>query len=209
MKKFYMLTVLLLCIAIGVEAQDKCSKYYPIKKDAFFTHTIYSNDPSVGGVEQGKVTYKVTEVGTNWALYTVKVEAMGFSRPEMLQRITCTDNGVSIRSMQPGSSQGSETTGANNFYLPNDLSVRASLDDVEMKLSSNGGYAMSRIMKNRLVVGTSESITTPAGTFPSCYKITFTTKMGPYVTHSEQWMAEGKGVIKTIEKDTLLEMKTF
>ena len=54
---------------------------------------------------------------------------MGFSRPEMKQKITCTDDGVVIKNMQPGSTEGSETTGDDNFYLPNDLSTAGSLDE--------------------------------------------------------------------------------
>lgn len=201
MRNLNIFLVIFLLATLTSFAQDKCSKFYPLIKDAYFTHTMYDKDPATGGVAQGKVTYRVTEAGDNWGYYTVKMEAMGFSRPEMKQKIICTDDGVVIKNMQPGSTQGSETTGDDNFYLPNDLSTAGTLDAVVMQLNNGRGTTMTRTMTNRQVVGMNESISTPAGTF-SCYKMTYTTTMDTYVTNTEQWMAEGKGVIKTIEKDS-------
>ncbi|MDJ0646376.1 MAG: hypothetical protein QNJ57_10380 [Flavobacteriaceae bacterium] len=197
MRKLNIVLGIFLLTALTAFAQDKCSKFYPLIKDAYFTHTMYSDEPSRGGIEHGKITYRVTEAGDNWGFYTVKLG----SRPEMKQKITCTDDGVVIKSMQPGSTQGSETDG-DNLYLPNDLSpLPKSLDDAIMKINNGAGVSMTRTMTSRMVVSDNESITTPAGTF-TCYKLTYTTEMGVFVTTSEQWMAENVGVIKTIEKDS-------
>ena len=200
MFKGYILSLMSLVTLVSGFAQNKCSKYYPIKKGAQFTHTIFSDEPSNGGVEQGKVIYKVNEVGANWAFYTVKIEAMGFSRPEIKQKIVCTDQGVSITN-QHSSAEKSDISGDSNFYLPNDLSATAVLDDVEMKLTHQGMASITRRITNRKVLGVNEAVTTPAGKF-SCYKLTQTTKMGTFTTFDTQWMGEDVGIVKTVERDS-------
>ncbi|NNC70936.1 MAG: hypothetical protein HKN90_08960 [Flavobacteriaceae bacterium] len=188
-----------MCIA-SLAAQDKCSKFYPITESASYVHTLYDNDNN----ELGKVTYSVNAIRVNSADYTVKIEAMGFSR-ESKYRINCYDTGVSMYPISTGlagARSGSATTTGDNIYLPNELEVGETLDDVEMNIRA-GSANMTRIMKDRKVLR-QETITTPVDTFEDCYVLEYFVEMGigpgmTMKTKTLQWLKEGVGVVRTEE----------
>ncbi len=191
----------------GIQAQDSCSKYYPMKEGTTFQITVYDKKNKVGSI----LNYEVIEAGKNTAEFNINItDEEGTSVANSQYGIQCENDGISIdfRSLmganflQQYKDTEMEMTGT-NLDLPNTLSPGLELPDASMEASFKTGPVKMKMridMINRKVVG-NESITTPAGTF-NCVVISYTTefKMGLKRSGlSKQWLAESIGLVKSEE----------
>lgn len=212
MKKIIISVVVLLCFGFYfANAQESCSKFYPMEEGTSFQYTMYNKKGKTEGVTDYKIKDVTDSGGSTSATFDIKfTDEKGKEVFNTEYKISCSENGIKIdynslmpsQMMEQYEEMGLEMdiTGT-DIKLPNDLSVGTTLDDANVSVSMN----MSGIKMNISVDQTNrkvekiESITTPAGTF-ECYLITETTKsktMGAtQEMNNKLWLAEGVGMIK-------------
>lgn len=212
MKKTLLSIVTLVFIGYQfINAQDACSKYYPMVEGSSFQYTMTDKKGKVEGVTDYTITNVSTDGGTTSATYDMKfTDKKGNEVFHNDYNISCSENGIKIdfNSLMPSQMMGQyeemgldmDITGT-DIEIPNELTVGATLDDANVSVAMN----MSGIKMNITVdqtnrkVEKSETVTTPAGTF-ECYLITETTKsktMGAaQETNNKMWLAAGVGMVK-------------
>ncbi len=211
MKKVVLSIFIIICTATTLQAQDGCSKYYPMVEGSTFEYTNYNKKGKVEGVTDYTVS-SVTEDGsaTKATLDLKMTDKKGKELFNSNYSFTCEDNMVKIdyKSLFPTQmmQQYAEMDldmdiSGTDIEIPNDLSVGKELSDANVSIQMN----MSGIKMNITVDQTNrkvekkENVTTPAGTF-ECYVLTEQTTsktMGATVKLSSKiWLAEGVGMIK-------------
>lgn len=195
----------------ALQAQENCSKYYPMHEGSSFEYTMYNKK----GKTEGVTNYTISEVSTSGGATSATFDLMytdkkGKEVYNSDYKITCSGNGITIdykslfpsQMMQQYEDMGLEMDfSGTDIQLPNDLSVGKELDDANMSVAMNmSGIKMNiSVDQTNRKVERKESVTTPAGTF-DCFVITETTSsttMG--ATHESTntlWLAEGVGMVK-------------
>ena len=225
MQKTILSILIMAFILVRLNAQDNCSKYYPMSEGSSFEYTNYSKKGKVDGVTNYTVS-SVTSQGTaTQATLDLKMsDKKGKELFTSNYSFTCENGLVKIdyQSLFPAQMMSQydkmgvemDITGT-DIELPNDLSVGEELADANVTINMNmSGIKMeiSVDQTNRKVLK-EESITTSAGTF-DCMVITETTTsktMGAnIVLNSKLWLAEDIGMIKqeTYKKNGDLMSKT-
>lgn len=194
---------------VNINAQNNCSKYYPMIEGASFEYTNYNKK----GKTEGTSSYKVTQVSTNGqnTSATMAIDLKDEKGKEIYKTdysFTCTGNMVTVdyKSLLPTSmleqykDMEIDISGT-DLELPNDLSVGKQLSDanVTMKVSMGGMNMNTTVDLVNRSVEKQESVTTPAGTF-DCYVIYSDNKIKAVMVKnsfpSRVWFAEGVGMIK-------------
>lgn len=208
-----------------LNAQDDCSKYYPMVDGSSFEYTNYNKKGKIDGVTNYTVS-SVTSLGAaTKATLELKIsDKKGKEVYELNYNFTCENNVVKVdykslfpaQMMQQYSKMDIEMDiSGTDIELPNDLNVGEELADANVTINMNiSGIKMEISVDqiNRKVIS-KESVTTAAGTF-DCMVITETTKsktMGAKIElNSKLWLAEGVGMIKqeTYKKNGDLISKT-
>ena len=203
-------SLLLAFLAIaGINAQNDCSNFYPLKEGTKFQITSYDKKDKLQTVMDYTVKSFTGDAATMaYEMYDEKGEMLVTSEYDM----TCTSDGISIdfkSLVAPGvfeqyKDMEVDMTGT-NLLLPNKLSAGQSLPDADMlmtvKIEPISMKLNARVF-NRKVEG-KETITTPAGTF-DCYVITYDheSKFGIKISGSaKQWLAEGVGLVSQADYD--------
>lgn len=225
MQKTILSILIMAFILVSLNAQDNCSKYYPMSEGSSFEYTNYSKKGKVDGVTNYTVS-SVTSQGTAIQA-TLDLKMFDKKGKELFTSnysFTCENGLVKIdyQSLFPAQMMSQydkmgvemDITGT-DIELPNDISVGEELADANVTINMNmSGIKMeiSVDQTNRKVLK-EESITTSAGTF-DCMVITETTTsktMGAnIVLNSKLWLAEDIGMIKqeTYKKNGDLMSKT-
>lgn len=197
---FYALTMLLSTCGWS----QSCSDFYPFTEGTSFQITSYSKKGKVAAVSD----YSVSNATGNTATITTQLKD---NKGEILSDgsfdITCNNNGIEMDVKSLLSPELFEQfkdfktdISGTNIVIPNDLSVGQELPDANMHMEVDmGGINMNMdvSLTNRKVVST-ESVTTPAGTF-DCFVISYTSniKMGMNRKGTaKQWFAKGIGMVK-------------
>jgi len=209
----------------SINAQNNCSKYYPMEEGASFTYTVYNKKGKVDGT----TSYTVTDIKndnnqTQSTLNMTYSDAKGKHSFDSNYGMTCTDMGIKIdyMSLMPSQMMNQykdmdvemDMEGI-DIELPNDLSVGQQLADANVNVSMNmSGIKMkisvSTVDRNVLA---KEQVTTPAGTF-DCYVLSETIQsksMGANLELiSKTWLAEGVGMIKneTYKKNGTMQSRS-
>lgn len=225
MKKTILVILTAAFVSVGIQAQDSCSKYYPMVEGSTFEYTNYNKKDKIEGVTNYTIA-SVTSVGsgTKATLDLKMIDKKGKELFATNYSFTCEDNIVKIdyQSLAPAQMMKQYTDmdlemdiSGTDIKLPSDLSVGKKLEDANITIAMN----MSGIKMNISVDQTNrkvlkeESVTTAAGTF-DCMVLSETTKtkaMGANIEmNSKLWLAEGVGMIKqeTYKKNGDLMSKT-
>lgn len=225
MKKTILSTLITAFALLNLNAQENCSKYYPMAEGSSFEYTNYNKKGKVDGVTNYTIS-SVTSKGTaTQATLDLKMsDKKGKELFSTNYSFTCENGLVKIdyQSLSPAQmmSQYNEmglemdVTGT-DIELPNDLIIGSDLADANIAINMKMSGIKMEInvdQTNRKVLN-EESVTTAAGTF-DCMVITETTTsktMGAnIVVNSKLWLAEGIGMIKqeTYKKNGDLMSKT-
>lgn len=211
MKKAFTSILSLVFGTVLLNAQETCSKYYPMEEGSSFQYTMFDKKGKTEGVTDYTIINVTTENGTTNATFDMKfTDNKGKQVFNSDYNISCTGDGITIdfeslfpnQMMQQYEEMGLEMDiSGTDIQLPNDLSVGKQLEDANVSVAMN----MSGIKMNITVDQTNrsvekkESVTTPAGTF-DCYVITETTTsktMGAtQEMNNKLWLAEGVGMVK-------------
>lgn len=225
MKKLLQHICIIVLAANFLNAQDVCSKYYPMVDGSSFEYTNYNKKGKIDGVTNYTVS-SVTSLGaaTKATLELKMSDKKGKEVYDLNYNFTCENNVVKVdykslfpaQMMQQYSEMDIEMDiSGTDIELPNNLNVGEELADANVTINMNiSGIKMEISVDqiNRKVIS-KESVTTAAGTF-DCMVITETTKsktMGAKIElNSKLWLAEGVGMIKqeTYKKNGDLMSKT-
>ncbi|TFH22696.1 MAG: hypothetical protein E4H10_13315 [Bacteroidia bacterium] len=203
MKKQIVCLLLGVLAISGINAQNDCSKFYPLTEGTKFQITSYGKKDKLSGVIDYVVKASTGDAATmSYEMYDDKGKMIVTSEYDM----TCTNDGISIdfkSLVAPGvieqyKDMEVDITGT-NLLLPNNLSAGQSLPDADMlmivKIEPIAMKLNAKVF-NRKVEG-KETITTPAGSF-DCFVITYSheSKMGiKFSGTAKQWLAEGVGMV--------------
>lgn len=208
MKRIIASIFLTLSFVITGNAQNTCSKYYPLTEGVQFQMTTYTNKNKIASVVDYKVKDVKSTANGETAIFLTTVKD---DKDKVIMQsetgISCSGEVVSMdftslvspMLMEQYKDMELEMSGT-NLDLPNNLSVGQELPEADLQMNMNmGGISMNMNIHilNRKVAG-AETVTTPAGTF-DCVVITYDTemKMGmKQKSSAKQWMAEGVGVVK-------------
>lgn len=196
---------------VFLNAQENCSKYYPMEEGSSFQYTMYDKKGKTEGVTDYTITNVTTENGTTNATFDMKfTDKKGKQVFNTDYNMSCTGDGITIdfeslfpsQMMTQYQEMGLEMdiTGT-DIQLPNDLSVGKKLEDANVSVAMNmSGIKMNiTVDQTNRMVENKESVTTPAGTF-DCYVITESTTsktMGAtQEMNNKLWLAEGVGMVK-------------
>ena len=202
--KNQIVSLLLGVLAIsGINAQNDCSKFYPLAEGTKFQITSYDKKGKMSAVIDYVVKASTGDAATiSYEMYDNKGKLIMTSEYGM----TCANDGISIdfkSLVAPGvleqyKDMEVDITGS-NLLLPNNLNAGQSLPDADMlmivKIEPIKMKLNAKVF-NRKVEGR-ETITTPAGSF-DCFVITFNheSKMGiKFSGTARQWLAEGVGMV--------------
>lgn len=206
--KLFTITLLLFAF-LASQAQDNCSRFYPMEEGTSFQYTSYNKK----GKTDGTADYKVTSIENSGSTTTATMDISFTDKKgekvfDQNYSFSCTGNMVTIdyeslvpkQMMEQYKDMDMEITGT-DIELPNDLSVGQQLQDANVTLKINmGAMNMNTTvdMVNRKVEK-QESVTTPAGTF-DCYVVYSENKskvmMAKHTFPSRVWLAEGVGMVK-------------
>lgn len=225
MKKTILVILTTVLLGISTNAQDNCSKYYPMVEGSSFEYTNYGKKGKIDGVTNYTISSVTSEGSATRATLDLKMhDKKGKEMFTSNYSFTCEDNMVKIdyqslfpaQMMKQYSDMDLEMDiSGTDIELPSDLSVGKELADANVSIAMNmSGIKMnvSVDQTNRKVIS-KENITTSAGSF-DCMVITETTKsktMGANIEmNSKLWLAEGVGMIKqeTYKKNGDLMSKT-
>ena len=187
----------------GINAQNDCSKFYPLTEGTKFQITSYGKKDKLSAVIDYVVKASIGDAATmSYEMHDDKGEMIFTSEYD----ITCANDGISIdfkSLVAPGvfeqyKDMEIDITGS-NVLIPNNLNAGQSLPDADMlmiiKIEPITMKLNAKVF-NRKVEG-KETITTPAGTF-DCFVITYDheSKMGiKFSGTAKQWLAEGVGMV--------------
>lgn len=194
-----------------VNAQEACSKFYPMAEGSSFQYTISNKKGKVEGVTDYVIKDVNTSGGSTNATFDIKfTDEKGKEVFKTDYQISCSDNGIKIdyNSLVPSQMMAQyedmgvemDITGT-DIEIPNDLNVGDVLKDANVSVALNMGAMKMNItvdQTNRKILG-KETVTTAAGTF-DCYVISedttskvmgVTTDMGNKI-----WLAEGVGMVR-------------
>ncbi len=196
---------------VFLNAQETCSKYYPMEEGSSFQYTMFDKKGKTEGVTDYTITNVTNEGGTTNATFDMKfTDEKGKQVFNTDYNISCTGDGITIdfeslfptQMMSQYQEMGIEMdiTGT-DIQLPNDLSVGKKLEDANVAVAMNmSGIKMNiTVDQTNRMVENKETVTTPAGTF-DCYVITESTTskiMGAtQEMNNKLWLAEGVGMVK-------------
>lgn len=208
-----MKTVVLLFLLVSFTSLSyaQCNPYFELKEGASWEMSSYN----AKGKPQGSTFYKVKSLEQSGDEFSAVIDfqIMDEKKKEVMTSeldLTCEDGTLHYdmrrfipqQSMEAYGQMDMEITGDNLEY-PKSLSVGDELKEgrMNMKISGEGmPFEMNfKIEVKDRKVEAKESITTPAGTF-DCYKIssiTSTKTIGNIEAKSVEWIAPGKGVVRT------------
>jgi len=212
MKRFFRITMLtagLLIWSLNAGAQE-CDTYFPYKEGTVLELTHYSaKDKEEGKTSQTVVSRKDDDDGFD-AVIRVSYEGQKASeRFESEFNVNCSGGTLRFdmrqfvnNEMLSAYKDMEVDVQGTDLQIPAKLSVGQQLPDgeISMKMSSQGMGAMNMTVHiiNRKVEG-KETLTTPMGSF-ECYKVVSDVETRMVVgmkSRTEEWIAEGLGVIKS------------
>ena len=225
MKKTILCILVLVFICINANAQNSCSKFYPLIEGSSFEYTNTNKKGKTEGVTSYTISSVTQEGATAVAKYDLKyLDKKGKELYKSNYSIRCSENGINIdyeslipsQMMSKYKDMGMEMDiSGTDIEIPNNLSVGKELADANVTVNIDMGAIKMNIsvdMRDRKVIK-KENITTSAGTF-DCYVLTqqITSKtMGANIQMSSRiWLAEGVGMVKqeTYKKNGDLMSKT-
>lgn len=212
MKKIFF-TPLLAALALlmggtGLQAQNSCDAYYPVRSGSVMELTHYNAKGKATAITHTEINEKSRE-GSR-IIFEATATAMDEKRKELSKNAyTMSCDGGEFRMDMRGSMTQPQMEGvtmeidADELVFPNTLTVGQELPEGSMTIkgSMNGMQIMNNTIRvyNRKVTG-SESKTTPAGTF-DCMVIEEDTDgsvMGmKFTTHSKTWISKGAGMVRS------------
>nr|WP_289644960.1 hypothetical protein [Maribacter aestuarii] len=141
-------SILVFAISIVfLNAQQNCSKYYPMQEGSSFQYTMYDKKGKMEGVTDYTITNVNSEGGTTNATFEMKfTDKKGKQVFNTDYNISCTDGGITIdfeslfptQMMNQYQEMGIEMdiTGT-DIQLPNDLNVGKKLEDANVSVAMN------------------------------------------------------------------------
>jgi hypothetical protein len=212
--KTFLLTALLAGQFIYVNAQD-CVSYFPTKLGATWETKNYDSKDKITSTNKSKIIKSDGNVNN----LSASVSYESFDNKNVSQGtgeyvIQCK-NGVFVIDMKSMiNSKTMETykdmdvtVSSTDMEMPSNPTVGQTLKDAEVSIKVNGGMAMMNLtirIFNRKVAAI-ESVTTPAGTFENCVKITYdveTNMMMKVQTKGIDWYAKNVGPVRTETYDS-------
>jgi len=225
MKNILISVIMVLMASLSINAQDGCSKYYPMIEGSSFEYTNYNKKGKIEGITNYSVTSVIPQGSATKANLAIKlVDKKGKELYKSNYSFTCEDDVVKIdyQSLFPAQMMGQyddmgvdmDITGT-DIEIPNNLEVGQKLADanITIKMSMSGINMNISVDQTNREVEKTESVTTTAGTF-ECYVLNEDTRsktMGATIELlSKIWLAEGVGMIKqeTYKKNGDLMSKT-
>lgn len=214
--KFEIKTLLLTALLAGqflfVKAQD-CEAYYPMKVGATWETKNFDNKDKLTSISKSKITK--SEGTASDLVATVWYELLdnkNVSEATGEYIIKCSNGAFSmnmksmINSKTLEAYKGMEiTVTGDDVEMPSNPVVGQTLKDASLTITVTGMAMMNMTIKlyNRKVAAI-ETVTTPAGTFEKCVKITYnaTTKMMMTIeTTGTEWYAKNVGMVKSESYD--------
>lgn len=211
MKKVVLSISIIICTLITIQAQDGCSKYYPMVEGSTFEYTNYNKKGKVEGITNYTVSSVTADGSATKATLDLKMaDKKGKELFNSSYSFTCEGNMVKIdyKSLFPAQmmQQYAEMDldmdiSGTDIEIPNDLSVGKELSDANVSIQMNmSGIKMNiTVDQTNRMVEKKESVTTAAGIF-ECYVLTEQTTsktMGATIKLSSKiWLAEGVGMVK-------------
>lgn len=206
------LLLFLFAYTFNVAAQDDCSGYFPFEEGQYFTMNSYNKKGKLSSTTHHEVQFLMDdEVGvTEATIDMVIMDEKGEEVNKSSYSVTCLDGvlNLDIQSMMIGLqdyyTEGIEVTvETSGLVMPSELKVGDQLEDAytSIQIGNQGIVIMTSEVKvtDRKVVS-SETITTPAGTF-DCMKIESTMSSKALMANFEyqmvDWFAFGKGLIRS------------
>ncbi len=215
--------MLLSIITLKVTSQN-CSIYFPTVKGTIYEMQQFDNKDKQTGTSAYTVTSSTTDTDGNVAaiLHTHYVGKSDKDTGSAYVSYKCQDGKayVDMKNFIPSGSSGQNMdikTDASWMEIPQTLSVGMTMADATgtMSFYSNGTlFSTIKISITDRKVESSESVTTPAGTF-QCFKVTYnvaseSTTMGIKMTTNSkgvEYYSTGTGMVKseTYNKNDKLE----
>jgi len=202
------LTALLAGQFIFVKAQD-CVSYLPTKVGAAWETKSYDSNDKLSGTSKSKIT-KSDGTANNLSA-TVSYESFDSKNASQGtgEYVIKCKNGVftiDMKSMVNSKTMESYknmdvTVTSSDMEMPSNPSIGQTLKDADVSIKVNGGMTMMNLtirIFNRKVAAI-ESVTTPAGTFANCVKITYdveTNMMMKVQTKGIDWYAKNIGMVR-------------
>jgi hypothetical protein len=212
--KTLVLTALLAGQFIYVKAQD-CVSYFPTKVGATWETKSYDSKDKITSTNKSKII-KSDGVANNLSA-TISYESFDNKNASQGtgEYIIQCKNGVFVidmKSMLNAKTMETYkdmdvTVSSTDMEMPSNPTVGQTLKDAEVSIKVNGGMAMMNLtirIFNRKVAAI-ESVTTPAGTFANCIKITYdveTNMMMKVQTKGIDWYAKNVGPVRTETYDS-------
>lgn len=222
--KILIACILLSVITLKVTSQN-CSVYFPTVKGTIYEMHQFDNKDKQTGTSAYTVTNSTTDVNGNVAVI-IRTHYVGKSDKDTMSANVSykCENGkvyVDMKNFIPSGSSGQQDmdikTDASWLEIPQTLSVGMTMADATSTMSfySNGTlFSTMKISITDRKVESSESVTTPAGTF-QCFKVTYnvaseSTTMGIKMTTNSkgvEYYSTGTGMVKseTYNKNDKLE----
>lgn len=222
----YFLAVLLISVSTFKAVSQNCSVYFPTVKGTIYEMQQFDNKDKQTGTSTYTVNNSITDTEGNVAAI-IHIHSQGKSDKDTMSANVSykCENGkayVDMKNFIPsGSSEQYKDmeikTDASWMEIPQALSVGTTMVDATgtMSFYSNGTLFMTmKISITDRKVASSESVTTPAGTF-QCYKVTYniaseSSIMGIKTTINSkavEYYSTGTGIVKseTYNKNDKLE----
>ncbi len=211
MKKTVFIFLITLCSTFIINAQESCSKFYPMTEGSSFQYTNYNKKGKIEGVTMYNVNaVSNIESGIKATLNFKMSDKKGKELFATDYHFTCENNIVKIdynslfpaHMMQRYNEMDAEMDiSGSDLEIPNDLHIGQELANanVSMTMKMSGISMNITVDQTNRRVENKESITTSAGTF-ECYvisEVTTSKTMGTTLKiNSKIWLAEGIGMVQ-------------
>jgi hypothetical protein len=206
------LVVLFSVLAVYLKAQN-CEAYYPMKVGATWEMKNYDDKDKLTGTTKSKVTKSEGDVSNIVAtIWYEMFNAKDVSEATGEYNVKCSNGAFSVNMKNMLNSKSLEaykdmqvTITGDDVEMPVNPTVGQTLKDANLNLIVTGMAMMNMTVKmyNRKVAAI-ETVTTPAGTFEKCVKITFNVKthmMFDVEASGTEWYAKGIGMVKSESYD--------
>jgi len=204
MKTLFITIVTILVSSFMAISQSNCSTFYPFEEAATFQITNYGRNKSVAAITD----FLVIEATNNFATFKSFLrDKDGEVINEATFTMSCENDGIVVdmesllnpQLLENYRDFETEISGT-QIVIPNNLHIGQELPDANMlmKVNMSGINIKMEISMTDRTVLTTETVTTPAGTF-ECFVIGYTNTINMGMnrtTTAKQWIARGVGLVK-------------
>lgn len=204
MKTLFITIVTILVSSFMAISQSNCSTFYPFDEAATFQITNYGRNKSVAAITD----FLVIEATSNFATFKSFLrDKDGEVLNEATFTMSCENDGIVVdmesllnpQLLENYRDFETEISGT-QIVIPNNLHIGQELPDANMlmKVNMSGINIKMEISMTDRTVLTTETVTTPAGTF-ECFVIGYTNTINMGMnrtTTAKQWIARGVGLVK-------------